>query len=49
MTSDGGENERYWNGIAWTQHRRSQRPTVSQPPELLSRPADFVDSTSGSN
>ena len=40
---DGGENERYWNGIEWTQHRRSRRPTVSQPPESFSHPADIVD------
>ena len=45
---DGGENERYWNGIEWTQHRRSRRSTVSQPPESSSRPADIVDSMSAS-
>ena len=35
---DGGENERYWNGVVWTDHRRSRRPTVSQPAESFSRP-----------
>ena len=45
---DGGENERYWNGIEWTQHRRSRRPTVSQPPASFSHPADIVDPISAS-
>ena len=44
LDPDGGENERYWNGTEWTEHRRSQRPTVSQPPESFSHPADIVDS-----
>jgi hypothetical protein len=48
LDPDGGENERYWNGIEWTEHRRSPRPTVSQPPGSFSRPADMVDSMAGS-
>ena len=45
---DGGENERYWNGVEWTQHRRSRRSTVNQPPGSFSNPGDIVDSMSGS-
>ena len=40
---DGGHNERYWNGVVWTEHRRSRQPTVSNPPESPS--AENIDST----
>ena len=48
LDPDSGDNQRYWNGIEWTQHRRSRRPTVSQPSESFSHPMDIVDSMSES-
>jgi serine/threonine protein kinase len=33
---DGGEHERFWNGEAWTEHRRSKPSTFNPPPQLNS-------------
>jgi hypothetical protein len=33
---DGGDHERYWNGEAWTEHRRSKPSTFNPPPQLES-------------
>ncbi len=33
---DGGDHERFWNGQAWTEHRRSKLPTFNPPPQLVS-------------
>lgn len=42
---DGGQNERYWNGVAWTEHRRSPQLAGSNLPEIPS--AESADSTLG--
>lgn len=33
---DGGDHERFWNGEAWTEHRRSKPSTANPPPQLIS-------------
>ena len=33
---DGGDHERFWNGEAWTEHRRSKPSTFNPPPQLIS-------------
>jgi hypothetical protein len=33
---DGGDNERFWNGEAWTEHRRLKPSTSSPPSQLIS-------------
>jgi hypothetical protein len=34
---DGGDHERYWNGEAWTEHRRSKPLTFNPPPQPESK------------
>ena len=33
---DGGDYKRFWNGEAWTEHRRSKPLTFNPPPQLIS-------------
>ena len=33
---DGGDHERFWNGEAWTEHRRSKPSTFNPPTQLIS-------------
>lgn len=42
---DGGQNERYWNGTVWTEHRRSPQLAGSNPPKAPS--AENADSRLG--